>query len=117
MTHLKGVIRDVEKFIPKPISNKKLKRKVLSELYAIENREKKSMPKRRQVAKQKGFIDSLVSGYKHHKENQSAKRIEKAHIISKIRNSNLPEQIKEREQAKLGVPVYKEDVPTEDAEQ
>ena len=115
MTHLEPIIRDVKKFIPKPKHNKVVKARVLAKLYQAEAKEKKQhKPKHHTMRRRKQSITSsalsgLSSYLKARSERKRQQRIQKAETIRKIRESNLSQSLKQREQVKAGVPIYKED--------
>ena len=112
MTHLEHVIRDVKMFIPKPSKNKKLKARVLSKLYAEEAKERKASRHRTkrvhiQPRQQHQKISLGISDFlRKRAERKREQRIQQAKVIQKIRESNLSEQTKKREQSKIGVPIY-----------
>lgn len=119
MTHFQPTIKALRDFNPRTAKVKKAKKVVLSALYSEERKEGKPRKQRKQSQPRKrkgsfiGFIGKSASkAVSNYRTRQQEKRIEKAHKVKAIRESNLPQEKKEVEQAKLKVPVYKEPQPT-----
>ena len=97
-------------FIPKPSKNKKLKARVLSKLYAEEAKERKDKRVKRITIRPRqhhtGISVGISNFLRKSSERKREERIQKARIVQKIRESNLPEPVKQQEQSKVGVPIY-----------
>ena len=120
MTHFLPTIKQLEKTHPKSAKEKALKKRVLKALYGQEVKEvrkKRSRSRRsgggeilskKDVAVLRGFGKFLhksgqqgVASYRQYRENVKARRMQKAHTIQRIRESNLPKETQDREIKKL----------------
>ena len=123
MVHFLPAIKQLENTHPKNKAERSAKRRALKILYGEEVKEIRGKHKRRGSRRSSsggailskkekqtlvGFGRFLhrsgqqgVASYKQYRENVKARRLQKAHTIQKIRESNLPEATKQREISKL----------------